>query len=68
VPEELKRLRRLRGRDQVAGSSHGDKGQAVVHHAPAANLQQHNDTTPDQNSSNVPQFACVERATLNLFF
>lgn len=39
VLEQLKRLLRLRGRDHVPGSSHGDKCQAIVHHSPAANLQ-----------------------------
>jgi hypothetical protein len=50
VPEELERLRRLRGRDHVPGPSHGDKCQAVVHHAPAANLQKHEDTALHQNN------------------
>jgi hypothetical protein len=40
VLEQLERLLRLRGRDHVPGTSHGDECQAVVHHSPAANLQE----------------------------
>jgi hypothetical protein len=40
VLEQLERLLRLRGRDHVPRSSHGDECQAVVHHGPAANLQE----------------------------